>query len=299
MIPLSMILLLLLLTGCDNFFELSGDSTGKRTSSDGFIQSSQKKHLSTICETEREYDLYEASSYFGLDYFVSLKGISSSNEIIVRLTNDQERYNNLSVTVFYRNKKTNYTEYKTVKWPRYDTNGKYKTEVYIHTGILRSHKIEARVVSIEGKYKGCNHLYQSENGELWNYTRSPVDSQMHYTFCGVDKKPATETYRLPETIESFVTTWFGLKVFDIYGFEDVTTLIVPKNYTFFGWWNCWKSCERISYIFYEGEKDNITTYGDIEKNAVFMYSENYPIENGENNDYTFWHYIDGKPTIWD
>ena len=80
--------------------------------------------------------------------------------------------------------------------------------------------------------------------------------------------------------------------------KNIVSIVLPTSITFVDQL-AFANCQRLASVFYLGTESEYSgiEIGDInaplEKATVYFYSESEPTTNGN-----FWHYVDGKATVW-
>ena len=287
-------LILLSITGCNL---LDGDSNSAEEAN----ENSNVDSFDYVNIQSSEWYTFNQLAYFDYSHFISMS-LGSSNGITLTLVGDTKNYDITSVKVYAKSKKPSATtgiDYSE-EWPR-DSHGICERSLYIKTGFVGYYGFTAHISNVWGSVKPFdkylkdkeNNLWQKIEEQSWSENGTAVD----YSFCGRNETIDSSLFRLPEKADNYTPTRFGANTFDVFGFKNVKTLIIPKNYTKIIVQDYWKDYAVEDY-YYEGNENDLTTNYYLDKKIVKIYRETEPNPEVDSGEYAYWHYVDGKPQIW-
>ena len=82
-----------------------------------------------------------------------------------------------------------------------------------------------------------------------------------------------------------------------FGCTSLTSITIPDSVTSIGEY-AFYGCTSLEKVYYKGtaadwEKISINNNSDLTNATRYYYSESKPTGSGN-----YWHYVDGKPTVW-
>ena len=75
---------------------------------------------------------------------------------------------------------------------------------------------------------------------------------------------------------------------------SLESIIIPKSVNYIGPW-AFQGCTSLTSVFLEGNpKIEQWAFFDCDNMTLYRYSKEKPTKEGN-----YWHYVDGKPVIWE